>query len=108
MKSDVFPVGLRLGGLRVLVVGGGTAAEDRVRALADAGARVVAVSEAPTPGLRELANRGTIELQVRAFADTDVAGCVLCVLTDLDPALAARMDSVTRERPVFFCAVDQP
>ncbi|HVU00218.1 MAG TPA: NAD(P)-dependent oxidoreductase [Polyangiaceae bacterium] len=108
MKSEVFPVGLRLSGLRVLVVGKGGPAEERVRALLEAGARVVAVSEAPTEGLRGLSQRGGVDLHERPFSEGDLTGCMLAVLTDLDPVLAARMDAATGACSTFFCAVDQP
>ena len=49
--STLYPIGLRLAGRRVLVVGGGTVATRRVPALLDAGAEVVIVSPSLTPAL---------------------------------------------------------
>ena len=54
-----YPVGLRLGGRRVLVVGGGHVAQRRVPALLAAGAEVVLVSPQVTPALEGLAGEIT-------------------------------------------------
>ena len=58
--SEPYPIGLRLDGLRVLVVGGGAVATRRLPALLAAGADVVLVSPALTPALHDLADAGRI------------------------------------------------
>ena len=50
---DPYLLGLRLGGRRVLVVGGGAVATRRVPALLDAGADVVLVSPTVTVSLED-------------------------------------------------------
>lgn len=87
MKSDAFPVGLRLTGLACLVVGHGPEAEARARTL-----------EA----------RGAVVRPAHDFVETDLDGIWLAVLTDMDPVLAERLFKATWERRIFFCAVDQP
>ena len=108
MKSETFPIGLRLSGRRALVVGDGAAAEQRTTALLDAGATVRVVSNRPTEGLHALGARSAIELRERPFEDADADECLLMVLTDLDAALAARLDGIATARRLLFCAVDQP
>ena len=49
-----YPVNLKVGGERVLVVGGGPLALHKARSLRKAGARVRAVSPSFTPGFRRL------------------------------------------------------
>jgi precorrin-2 dehydrogenase/sirohydrochlorin ferrochelatase len=108
MKSETFPVGLRLAGRRALVVGDGAAAEQRTTALLDAGATVRVVSKRPTETLRTLGARSAIELRERAFEDADVEECLLVVLSDVDAALGARLDAIAAAERILFCAVDQP
>jgi uroporphyrin-III C-methyltransferase/precorrin-2 dehydrogenase/sirohydrochlorin ferrochelatase len=70
-------LGLRLGGRRVLVVGGGRVAQRRVPALLDAGADVVLVSPHVTPTLEDLAGRGKITWHRRPYRRGDCAGAWL-------------------------------
>jgi siroheme synthase (precorrin-2 oxidase/ferrochelatase) len=87
VKSDVFPVGLRLLGLPCLVIGRGEDAATRARSLGEAGAEVRVVHE---------------------FVEADLDGIWLAVLTDMDAALAERIFRAANAQRVFFCAVDQP
>ncbi|GAA4340398.1 hypothetical protein GCM10023178_53690 [Actinomadura luteofluorescens] len=70
-------LGLRLGGRRVLVVGGGRVAQRRVPALLDAGAEVVLVSPSVTATLERLAERGRITWHRRGYRRGDCAGAWL-------------------------------
>jgi len=108
MRHDPFLLGLRLEGRSTLVVGAGTEAERRARALLDAGARVTLVSLDPSPGVRALATTGRLTLAERPFRDDDLEGIWLAVLTDLDPELAEHLGLLSESRRIFFCAVDQP
>lgn len=70
-------LGLRLGGRRVLVVGGGRVAQRRVPALLDAGAEVVLVSPSVTATLEGLAERDRITWHRRRYRRGDCAGAWL-------------------------------
>ena len=65
-----YPVGLRLVGRRVVVVGGGHVAQRRVQALIAAGADVLLVSPQVTPALEGLA--GEITWERRRFEPRDL------------------------------------
>lgn len=77
---EIFPVGLRLAGCPVLVVGGGSVALRKIRRLLRAGARVVMVSPAARPELRRLAMARKMVWLRRPFAksvlDTSAARLV--------------------------------
>ncbi len=107
MTSAAFPIALRLAGRRVLVAGGGEAAA-RAQALAAAGARVHVVAPSPDESLRELSERGVIELSAREARAEDVAGNWLVVQATRDEALADRLALACEAERVFFCAVDDP
>jgi uroporphyrin-III C-methyltransferase/precorrin-2 dehydrogenase/sirohydrochlorin ferrochelatase len=76
-NETIYPIGLRLAGRKVVVVGGGLVGTRRVRALLEVGARVVVISPAITDELAQLADAGEIELFEREFSAGDLAGAWL-------------------------------
>ena len=74
-----YPVFLDLRGRRAVVIGGGAAAEQKVRGLIAAGAHVTLVSPDVTPALTDLGRRGAIELRRRGYHDGDLAGAWLAI-----------------------------
>ncbi|MDL4777507.1 MULTISPECIES: uroporphyrinogen-III C-methyltransferase [Thermomonosporaceae] len=70
-------LGLRLGGRRVLVVGGGRVAQRRVPTLVAAGAEVVLVSPEVTPSLEDLIGDGRVTWHRRPYRRGDCAGAWL-------------------------------
>jgi uroporphyrin-III C-methyltransferase / precorrin-2 dehydrogenase / sirohydrochlorin ferrochelatase len=83
-----FPLALEVTGRRCVVIGSGSVAEAKVRALLDAGAAVVVIGAAAEAGLGELARRGEIELIEREYRRGDLAGALLVFATS-DRALNA-------------------
>jgi uroporphyrin-III C-methyltransferase / precorrin-2 dehydrogenase / sirohydrochlorin ferrochelatase len=80
---DLYLLGLRLRGRRVLIVGGGAVATRRIPALLDAGADVLLVSPEVTASLEDLAASGRIRWAARGYADGDCAGAwLVCACTD--------------------------
>src|SRR5690606_9224347 len=75
--TSVFPVGLRLNGLPVLVVGGGRVAERRVRDLLNAGARITVVSPEISADLDELHRDAAITWFARKYQHAALDGCWL-------------------------------
>nr|WP_205864326.1 uroporphyrinogen-III C-methyltransferase [Planosporangium mesophilum] len=102
----MYPIGLRLEGLRVLVVGGGAVATRRVPALLAAGAEVVLVAPELTPALHDLATAGRIEWQARTFEPGDVDGVWLVQVAVDDPTAAESVSEAARERRVFCVRAD--
>jgi uroporphyrin-III C-methyltransferase/precorrin-2 dehydrogenase/sirohydrochlorin ferrochelatase len=74
-----YPLGLRLDGKRVLVVGGGTVAQRRIPALIDAGADVLLVSPEVTPTLEGLVSAGRLRWEQRGFSPSDIEGSWLVI-----------------------------
>src|SRR4051812_7986056 len=104
--TELYPIGLRLSGLRVLVVGGGTVATRRVPALLAAGADVVLVSPGLTPALHDLADAGRVAWLARRFEPSDVDGSWLVQVAVDDPAAAAAVSEAARQRRVFCVRAD--
>jgi hydroxymethylbilane synthase len=97
----VYPVALSLRGRRVLVAGGGSVAERKVRGLLDAGAAVTVVSPALTPALAGLAEAGRIDWQARPYDRGDLAGAVLAFAATGDDAMNAGIAADARAARVL-------
>jgi uroporphyrin-III C-methyltransferase/precorrin-2 dehydrogenase/sirohydrochlorin ferrochelatase len=98
-----FPASLKVGGERCLVVGGGAVALRKARALRRAGARVVAVGPAFSPGFARIA-----ELVRRPFRASDVRGAALVVSATDDPGVNRAVHAACRRRGIPVNVVDVP
>ena len=105
-KESPYPLGLRLNGRRVLVVGGGTVATRRVPPLLAAGADVTIVSPDVSPALHALVDRGRVRWQARRFEPSDVDGAWLVHAALDDAAAAAVVSAAAAERRVFCVRAD--
>jgi uroporphyrin-III C-methyltransferase/precorrin-2 dehydrogenase/sirohydrochlorin ferrochelatase len=99
----VYPVGLRLAGRRVVVVGGGQVAHRRVAGLLEAGARVTVVSPEVTPALEALVEPGRLSWVRLRYTPGDLVGAWYVVAATDDPAVNAAV-AEEAERDRIFCA----
>ncbi|MGW4682296.1 uroporphyrinogen-III C-methyltransferase [Micromonospora taraxaci] len=106
MTSNPYPLGLRLDGRRVVVVGGGAVATRRVPALLDAGADVLLVAPELTPALRARADAGRLHWVPRRFAPEDLDGAWLVQVAIDDPIAAASVSALAAERRIFCVRAD--
>ncbi|MFG2047936.1 uroporphyrinogen-III C-methyltransferase [Micromonospora sp. NPDC048935] len=106
MTSNPYPLGLRLGGRRVVVVGGGAVATRRVPALLDAGADVLLVAPELTPALRAQVDAGRLHWVPRRFAVEDLDGAWLVHVAVDDPMAAASVSALAAERRIFCVRAD--
>jgi len=90
----------------VLVVGGGSVALAKLRALAPTGCSVRAVSLCFTPACLEALAGFELDLQERAFQPTDLDGVHLVISATNDPAANAQVAEQTRARGLWLNAVD--
>lgn len=103
---NLYPLGLRLAGRRVLVVGGGVLATRRVAGLLDAGARVDVVSPVVTPALQDLADAGRVGWHGRAFEPSDVDDAWLVLAATNDAAVNAQVSARCDALRVFCVRAD--
>ncbi|RLK13273.1 uroporphyrin-III C-methyltransferase/precorrin-2 dehydrogenase/sirohydrochlorin ferrochelatase [Micromonospora sp. M71_S20] len=106
MSGNPYPLGLRLAGRRVVVVGGGAVATRRVPALLDAGAHVLLVAPELTPALRAHADAGRLHWAPRRFAPDDLDGAWLVQVAVDDPLAAASVSAAAAERRIFCVRAD--
>src|SRR5215472_3079353 len=106
-SGQPYLLGLRLGGRRVVVIGGGSVAARRIPALLDCGARVHLVSPVISPALQDLVAAGRISLTRRAYAPGDCAGAwLVCACTDDHQVNSAVAEEAERERCWYVRADD--
>ena len=103
---DPYLLGLRLGGRRVVVVGGGAVATRRIPALLDAGADVVLISPTVTASLEDLAAAGRIRWEERAYADGDCAGAWLVNACTDDPAVNVAIAAAADQQRIWCVRAD--
>jgi siroheme synthase-like protein len=89
-----YPVFLDLSGRPAVVVGGSALAEEKVRGLLAARARVTVIAPELTEGLAELAGLGELRHLARGYQAGDLAGAVVAIVAAGDPA---ERDAIHRE-----------
>ncbi|CCH20868.1 uroporphyrinogen-III C-methyltransferase [Micromonospora lupini] len=106
MSASPYPLGLRLDGRRVVVVGGGAVATRRVPALLDAGADVLLVAPELTPALQARVDAGRLHWVPRRFVPEDLDGAWLVQVAIDDQMAAAAVSAVAAERRIFCVRAD--
>ncbi|KUF14093.1 MULTISPECIES: uroporphyrinogen-III C-methyltransferase [Streptomyces] len=101
-EHPAYPVGLRLAGRRVVVLGGGQVAQRRLPALVAAGADVLLVSPSATPSVEAMADAGEITWERRRYADGDLADTWYALVATSDHA-ANEAASAEAERSRVWC-----
>ncbi|MEI4272507.1 uroporphyrinogen-III C-methyltransferase [Klenkia sp. LSe6-5] len=105
-SGSVYPIGLRLTGKRVVVVGGGQVAHRRVAGLLDAHAVVTVVSPEVTPALEALVGPGSVTWLRRPYAPGDLAEAWYAVAATDSPAVNAAVAAEAEERRIFCARAD--
>ncbi|MEU2505752.1 uroporphyrinogen-III C-methyltransferase [Streptomyces sp. NPDC007863] len=101
-EHPAYPVGLRLAGRRVVVLGGGTVAQRRLPALIAAGADITLISPSATPSVEAMAEAGEITWVRRRYEDGDLAEAWYALVATTDPAANAAA-SAEAERARVWC-----
>lgn len=101
-RHSAYPVGLRLSGRRVVVVGGGQVAQRRLPALIAAGADIVLVSPSATPSVEAMVTAGELRWERRRYAEGDLADTWYALVASSDPAANAAA-SAEAERTRTWC-----
>ncbi|HKI02170.1 MAG TPA: bifunctional precorrin-2 dehydrogenase/sirohydrochlorin ferrochelatase [Thermoanaerobaculia bacterium] len=101
-----YPVYLDLNGRRCFVLGGCALAEEKVKGLLTAGARVTVVAPDLTPGLCELAVEGTVDVIGRRYRRGDLNGAFLVLVVNQGKPVAETVWEETRGRNVLVNTLD--
>jgi precorrin-2 dehydrogenase/sirohydrochlorin ferrochelatase len=106
--NGVFPVFLRMKGRRCLVIGGGTVAARKVRALLEAGADVTVLSPALDAQFEDLRRQAGISFVRREYRQGDLKGYSLVVETTGDAGVSERVASEAGSLGVWLNTADVP
>ncbi|MEV7423059.1 uroporphyrinogen-III C-methyltransferase [Streptomyces sp. NPDC091212] len=101
-EQHAYPVGLRLSGRRVVVVGGGQVAQRRLPALVAAGADVLLVSPSAKASVEAMAVAGEIRWERRRYQEGDLQDAWYALIASSDPD-ANRTASAEAERSRIWC-----
>jgi uroporphyrin-III C-methyltransferase/precorrin-2 dehydrogenase/sirohydrochlorin ferrochelatase len=101
-----FPVFLNFDGRRVVVVGGGEKAAQKLRLLAETRARVTIIAETISEEVRRGTRAQTIRVEQRAFEEDDVRGAALVIAADESPRRNAEISLAARVHGVPVNIVD--
>ena len=105
---DYLPLFHNLKGRKCLIVGGGETALRKVRPLLEAGARVLVVAPGIRLGLRDLADKGEIQIVCKPFHPDDLNGAVLVIAATDNPQVNEQVSRWARERNIPVNVVDNP
>ncbi len=105
--SGYFPVTLKLGGRRCLVVGGGKVALRKARALMQAGAKVIVAAPEFDPAFNGLQKKGAV-LRRKRYSALDLRGAFFAVAATNDRELNDRISRDARKARILINVVDEP
>jgi precorrin-2 dehydrogenase/sirohydrochlorin ferrochelatase len=106
--TSLFPMFMKLAGKQCLVVGAGKIGEPKIGGLIDTGARIHVVAIAASDQVREWAEAGKIELELRPFSSSDLDGKFLAVVATASRSLNERIYLEAQQRGVLCNEVDVP
>ncbi|MGI5351166.1 uroporphyrinogen-III C-methyltransferase [Streptomyces sp. CA-250714] len=104
--TPAYPVGLRLAGRRVVLVGGGTVAQRRLPALLAAGADVTVIAPEVTPSVEAMVTSGEITWERRTWRDGDLADAWYALAATDDPGVNAAIVAEAESRRVWCVRTD--
>lgn len=105
-KLPAYPVGLRLHGRRVLVLGAGQVAQRRLPGLLAAGADVLLVAPSATPAVEAMANAGELTWERRRYRSGDLDGAWYALIATDDPEANTAASAEAEQRRVWCVRSD--
>jgi precorrin-2 dehydrogenase / sirohydrochlorin ferrochelatase len=106
--SMYFPIFMDLKGRRVLVIGGGKIAVEKLRKIVFCDADTVVITkEVKDEYIEELAERGKIKLEIREFEESDLEGVFIVVSATDNKELNQRVYNLCNSRNIPVNSVDQ-
>ncbi|MEV4862172.1 uroporphyrinogen-III C-methyltransferase [Streptomyces ossamyceticus] len=101
-EHPAYPVGLRLTGRKVVVLGGGQVAQRRLPALIAAGGDILLVSPTATPSVEAMVEAGELTWEKRPYAEGDLADAWYALIATSDTE-ANTLASAEAERHRVWC-----
>ena len=105
---SLYPINLKIENSLCLVVGGGAVAFRKIRGLLQADARVRVISPELLPGLRLLADNGSVEWFERPFVEGDLEGVRLVFAATNNRKVQILVQEEARKNKVLLNSADAP
>src|SRR5258708_31041133 len=99
---------MKLAGKQCLVVGAGKVGEPKIAGLIDSGACIRVVAISASDKVREWADAGKIDLELRTFSSSDLDGKFLAAVATASRSLNERIYLEAQQRGVLCNVVDVP
>ena len=106
--TSYYPVFLNLSDQQVLLIGGGTVAFRKARALVRAGARVLAVSRDFSKAFLRFAKRHGVQIRYGSMLPKTLNGICLVIAATSDRELNHQIYERCKEKNIFVNVVDDP
>ncbi|MGA7292472.1 MAG: bifunctional precorrin-2 dehydrogenase/sirohydrochlorin ferrochelatase [Terriglobales bacterium] len=106
--TSLFPMFLKLESKPCLIVGAGKVGEPKIGGLIETGANIHVVALDARAKVREWANAGKIELELRRFSDSDLDEKFIVVVAMASPSLNEQIYRQAHRRGVLCNVVDVP
>ncbi|MGA8541447.1 MAG: bifunctional precorrin-2 dehydrogenase/sirohydrochlorin ferrochelatase [Terriglobales bacterium] len=106
--TSLFPMFLKLAGKPCLIVGAGKVGTPKIGALLDTGAVIHVVAVEASAEVHEWAKQGKIELDLRAFSNSDLDGKFLAIVASASNRTNEHIYNEAQRRNVLCNVVDVP
>ncbi len=101
-----YPVYLNIQGRKVLLVGAGAVALQKIPALLEGEAKICMVAPEALPEIQELAHAHQLDWQRRGYETRDLEGCAFVIAATDDTELQKRVAAEARGRGIWVNVVD--
>jgi siroheme synthase-like protein len=101
-----YPVFLNLQGKKCVVVGGGTVALRKVKALLDCGADITVISPRPHAEISRSFKKKAIQLVRRNYKPGDLQGAALCIAATQVKEINRKVAEASKKKGIFINVVD--
>ena len=105
---SLLPVFMKMAGRRVLVVGAGNVAAEKIESLLQAEAAITVVAPSGLESVARMADEGQIVWLEREFAESDLDGVFLVIAATASADVNHRVFALAVERGILCNAVDDP
>jgi len=103
-----YPINLDLTGKKVVVIGGGKVAYQKITGLLEAGAELFVVAPSLAPEMKELMGKERFHFIERKYQRGDLDGAILAFGATNQPSVNRQIHQEAQEQGIWFNAVDQP
>ena len=105
-----YPIFVDLENMRILVIGGGRVAKEKIEGLlrAEAAGRITVIAPKLLPELQDLHGRDEIRWLNREYREGDLEGFDFCMVATDDGAINAQVAAEGRRRKIWINAADDP